>query len=58
MDNAKDSGTRADAKAGDQDGKGGKARVTAQGTNGVAEVLQEVGEGHGLALDGGLAVFV
>ncbi len=41
IDEAKDGGVGADAESEGEDGDGGKSRRVAQGTEGVAEVLQE-----------------
>jgi hypothetical protein len=58
VDDAEDGGAGADAKRGDEDGKGGKARIASQRANGVAQVLEEIVEGHITTLDGGFADFV
>ena len=58
MDDAEDRGAGADAEAGDEDGERRKAGVAAQRANGVAKILEKVGEGHGLTLDGAAAAFV
>ena len=50
VDDAEDGGAGADAEPGDQDGEDGEAGVAAQRAEGVAEVLEQVGEGHGLSL--------
>ncbi len=58
MDDAEDRGAGADAEAGDEDGESRKAGVAAQRANGVAKILEKVGEGHGLTLDGAAEAFV
>jgi hypothetical protein len=51
VDHAEDGGAGANAKPGDQDGKGGKAGVAAHASKGVTEILEEVREGHNRLLD-------